>query len=209
MPRARRGEVGDVANAIFDGRRRHAIAWRDERWEFPVVTVHTMTHVADDRAAPRALHGDGKEPALKLKTMQTPAASRGDVGDRQSSRESSSSSGAKAARRPASSARCAFRSRSSPCRATTAPLRRMAHVRRGAAGNVPTGRYHQMVADTDQVLLSRSSPASATASSSSPARDGNALERSTVFLHTIGGQFDEPAHEEPVVGIKLPVDSGV
>jgi pyruvate kinase len=65
-----RAEVSDVANAIFDGTDAVMLSGETSVGKFPVVAVHTMTHIAEQTEKYIASVPDRPEPKLSLKTMQ-------------------------------------------------------------------------------------------------------------------------------------------
>ena len=64
-----RAEVSDVANAIFDGTDAVMLSGETSVGKFPVVTVYTMAHVADETEKYIASLPEPREPRLNLKTM--------------------------------------------------------------------------------------------------------------------------------------------
>jgi pyruvate kinase len=64
-----RAEVSDVANAIFDGTDAVMLSGETSVGKFPVITVHTMTHVAEVTEKYIATVPETREPRLNLKTM--------------------------------------------------------------------------------------------------------------------------------------------
>src|SRR5688572_18388645 len=65
-----RAEVSDVANAIFDGTDAVMLSGETSVGKFPVVAVHTMTHIAEQTEKYIASIPDTRDPKLNLKTMQ-------------------------------------------------------------------------------------------------------------------------------------------
>jgi pyruvate kinase len=64
-----RAEVSDVANAIFDGTDAVMLSGETSVGKFPVITVHTMTHIAEQTEKYIASVPEQREPKLNLKTM--------------------------------------------------------------------------------------------------------------------------------------------
>src|SRR5205823_2051579 len=64
-----RAEVSDVANAIYDGTDAVMLSGETSVGKFPVLTVHTMAHVAEVTEEYLDTVPPARDPALKLKTM--------------------------------------------------------------------------------------------------------------------------------------------
>lgn len=69
-----RAEVSDVANAIFDGTDAVMLSGETSVGKFPIGAVHIMSHIAETTEDYVITTDAGKEPSLKLKTMQFSAA---------------------------------------------------------------------------------------------------------------------------------------
>lgn len=207
-----RAEVSDVANAIYDGTDAVMLSGETSVGKFPVVTVHTMSHIADVTERYLARSADVKEPALKLRSLQTAAAVAKGVWEIVRALDIAlvviwSQSGATA--RIFSKMRFPV-----PIVALSSDhgtLRRMAlHYGVIPQEMIPPDEITQMVADTDQVLRTRkyanNGDRIVIVAGAALATPGTL---NGVFLHTVGDRFTTNPHEGSPVGIKLPVDSGV
>ncbi len=121
-----RAEVSDVANAIIDGADALMLSAETSVGKFPLLAVHTMTHVSEVTEEYLANTEEVHTPTAPKVDTTLPAAAfaRARGGSHRTSRPSSFTSGARRARRRASSPSIGSRCRSWRCPATSGSCER-------------------------------------------------------------------------------------